>query len=147
MREERIRFGMASNTEQKAPTRQTRQRSAVRAVLIAAARPLTPEEIRAAATRRVRGLGIATVYRALRMQVDAGEVVVVEVAGATPRYEWAGRGHHHHFHCRGCERLFEVDGCPGDVARIAPTGFSVERHDLTLFGLCPDCTTRPAPRR
>lgn len=108
-------------------------------VLSAATRPLTPDEIRIAAARKVRGLGIATVYRALRLLVDAGDAVIVEVPGATPRYERSGRGHHHHFHCRSCEQVFEVDDCPGNVARIAPPGFRVDGHEIVLFGLCARC--------
>jgi Fur family ferric uptake transcriptional regulator len=111
----------------------------VEAVLRSAGRPLTPDEIRSAAARRVRGLGIATVYRALRRLVDAGEAMLVEVPGTTPRYEAAGRGHHHHFHCRSCERVFEVDDCPGDVGRIAPPGFRVDGHEIVLFGTCAAC--------
>jgi Fur family ferric uptake transcriptional regulator len=108
-------------------------------VLANATHPLTPDEIRSAAARRVRGLGIATVYRALRQLVDGGEALVVEVPGAAPRYERAGRGHHHHFHCRSCGRVFEVAGCPGDVAQIAPPGFRVDGHEIVLYGTCPAC--------
>lgn len=108
--------------------------------LAAAARPLTPEEIRKSAARKVRGLGIATVYRTLRRLVDGGEAVLVEVPGAAPRYELAGRGHHHHFHCRACERVFEVEDCPGDVGRIAPPGFRVDGHEIVLFGTCAGCS-------
>lgn len=108
-------------------------------MLATATRPLTPDEIRVAAARRVRGLGIATVYRALRQLVDGGDALVVEVPGVAPRYERAGRGHHHHFHCRACGQVFEVDGCPGDVGRIAPPGFRVDGHEIVLFGTCASC--------
>lgn len=122
------------------PLRQTRQRAAVHDVLSSATRPLTPEEIRTAAARKVRGLGIATVYRMLRRLVDGGDAVLVDVPGAAPRYERAGRGHHHHFHCRACEQVFEVDDCPGDVGRIAPPGFRVDGHEIVLFGTCAGCS-------
>jgi Fur family ferric uptake transcriptional regulator len=38
-----------------------------------------------------------------------------------------------------CNRVFNVPGCPGDMQRIAPEGFVVERHEMTLYGVCSDC--------
>jgi Fur family ferric uptake transcriptional regulator len=47
--------------------------------------------------------------------------------------------HHHHFQCTNCQRVFDVHACPGDIDHMAPKGFSVERHELTLYGRCADC--------
>jgi Fur family ferric uptake transcriptional regulator len=33
-----------------------------------------------------------------------------------------------------------VHDCPGDLAHLAPKGFSVERHELTLYGQCDECS-------
>jgi Fur family ferric uptake transcriptional regulator len=55
------------------------------------------------------------------------------------RYETAQRGHHHHFRCDACLRVFDVHQCPGDLAGLAPPGFAVSRHEITLYGLCNDC--------
>jgi Fur family ferric uptake transcriptional regulator len=35
-----------------------------------------------------------------------------------------------------------VPGCPGDLHRLAPRGFTVEQHDVTLYGRCRDCGRR-----
>jgi Fur family ferric uptake transcriptional regulator len=51
----------------------------------------------------------------------------------------AGKLHHHHFRCRRCDRVYEIDGCPPDLRALVPRGFRLEGHDLTLFGRCPDC--------
>jgi Fur family ferric uptake transcriptional regulator len=51
----------------------------------------------------------------------------------------AQRGHHHHFRCDACQRVFDVHQCPGDLAGLAPPGFSVARHEITLYGRCSDC--------
>jgi Fur family transcriptional regulator, ferric uptake regulator len=32
-----------------------------------------------------------------------------------------------------------VHACPGDLAHMAPAGFRVEAHDITLYGQCADC--------
>jgi Fur family ferric uptake transcriptional regulator len=81
----------------------------------------------------------------------------VNLPGENPRFEVVGHRHHHHFQCRQCQRVFDVHACPGDLGRLAPQGFTVEDHDLTLYGRCSDCTpskahlapteTTRAPRR
>ena len=130
--------------------RNTRQRSAIRDAIAQADRPLLPQEVLDAAQRQAPGLGIATVYRALKGLVEDGELLAVTLPGENPRYELIGQQHHHHFQCRLCQRVFDVHACPGDLTRLAPTGFTVEDHDLTLYGRCADCpqdglATRPRP--
>jgi Fur family ferric uptake transcriptional regulator len=86
-------------------------------------------------------LGIATVYRNIRQLVDVGWLRVVELPGSADRFETAEKCHHHHFHCRRCDRVFEVETCPGGFAAMAPAGYRVEDHDLTLYGLCRSCSS------
>ena len=129
--------------------RNTRQRSAIRDAIAQADRPLLPQEVLVAAQHAVPGLGIATVYRNLKVLVEAGELQVVHLPGENPRFEPVGHHHHHHFQCRQCQRVFDVHACPGDLGRLAPQGFAVEDHDLTLYGRCRDCVSsaeKPARR-
>jgi Fur family ferric uptake transcriptional regulator len=121
--------------------RSTRQRAAIRAVIDTAGRPLSPQEVLEAAQAEVPAMGMATVYRNLKLLVDADEVIVVSLPAESPRYEPAHREHehHHHFQCTNCKRVFDVHACPGDMARLAPKGFTVEHHELTLYGRCADC--------
>ena len=123
--------------------RSTRQRTAIRETIAAAGRPLSPAEVLAAAQHRVPGLSLATVYRNLKLLQEADEITVVALPGDNPRYEVGRHEHHHHFQCSACERVFDVHACPGNLARLAPPGFSVERHELTLYGRCAECA---APR-
>jgi Fur family ferric uptake transcriptional regulator len=124
--------------------RTTRQRSAIRSVIERAQRPLSPQEVLQAAQAEVPALGLATVYRNLKLLVDAQEIIPVSLPGDSPRYEAARLAHHHHFQCTACQRVFDVHGCPGNLARLAPTGFSVEHHELTLYGRCAACLETPA---
>lgn len=126
--------------------RNTRQRSAIRDAIAQAERPLLPQEVLEHAQRDAPGLGIATVYRNLKALVDEGELKAVHLPGENPRYELAGHRHHHHFQCTRCQRVFDVHACPGDLSRLAPRGFTVEDHDLTLYGVCSDCAQVRAPR-
>jgi Fur family ferric uptake transcriptional regulator len=119
--------------------RNTRQRTAIREAIAQARRPLLPQEVLDAAQAEAPGLSIATVYRNLRALVDEGELTSVVLPGENARYELAGGGHHHHFQCLKCQRVFEVEACPGNLASLAPAGFTVEDHELTLYGRCRDC--------
>ena len=124
--------------------RLTRQRTTILQVLAAAHRPLLPQEVLEAAQSALPRLGIATVYRQLKQLVEEGELQIVRLPGENARYEPARHAHHHHFQCTVCQRVFDVHACPGDLARLAPEGFSVEDHDLTLYGHCRDCRQEKA---
>ena len=119
--------------------RSTRQKTAIREAIAAAGRPLSPVEVLDAAREDVAALGLATVYRNLKALVDEGAVQVVMLPGEGPRYEMADHPHHHHFRCDVCQKVFDVPGCPGDLGSLAPPGFVVDRHEITLYGRCDAC--------
>ncbi len=51
----------------------------------------------------------------------------------------AHEAHHHHFHCVECDRVYPIHACPGSMGDLAPPGFEVQHHDLTLRGRCAAC--------
>ncbi len=124
--------------------RRTQQKAALHNAFAAAGRPLGPQEALEIAQEAAPGLGIATVYRAVKRFLAEGILVPVELPGAPSRYELAGLGHHHHFLCRECDRVYDVDGCPPRVAELAPDGFVLEAHEIVLQGLCAGCADTPA---
>lgn len=121
----------------------TRQRTAIQAAIEGANRPLSPQEVLESARVFAEGLGIATVYRNLKSLLQEGAIEVVNLPGETSRYESSGHAHHHHFQCTSCTRVFDVHACPGDLRNLAPKGFTVESHELTLYGRCADCAAKP----
>lgn len=125
--------------------RHTRQREVIAAVLGGAEGPLSVPELLRRAQAELPGLGAATVYRTLRLLQDGGEVHPVALDGEM-LYEASGRGHHHHFACRVCERVYTIHACPVALPRgtVYPGGFVVEDHEVTLYGVCPVCSTQPA---
>jgi len=122
--------------------RNTKQRETIREAIAEAGVPIAPKEILARAQKRVRGLGLATVYRTLKMLADVGVVKVVEIPGEPPRYELAGKAHHHHFSCRTCGKVYEIEGCCGHFDEHVPPGFILEHHEVVLFGRCGPCAGR-----
>jgi Fur family transcriptional regulator, ferric uptake regulator len=129
--------------EQVPGQRQTRQRDAILSVLYAAAGPLTVEEVHGRGQEHVIGLGIATVYRTIRLLLESGQVQSVTLPTGETRYETSARGHHHHFLCRICDTVYDFDECPVSASyeQALPAGFTVEDHEITLFGTCSNCRT------
>lgn len=134
------------NSVNVATERNTRQRKAIRDVIHDAGVPLSPREILELAQGKVVGLGMATVYRTLKLLADEGIIKGVDIPGEAPRYELADKGHHHHFHCTACGKVFEVEQCPGDFASLTPKGFELDGHELLLFGRCSACADRKGRR-
>jgi len=122
--------------------RQTAQRRAILEVLQDAPGPLTPQEVLELARTHKRSLGLATVYRNLNSLTNEGAVSAVSLPGERTRFELKERVHHHHFYCRQCDNVFKLTTpCPVDLVKgvTVPMGFQVTHHELTLYGLCPNC--------
>jgi Fur family ferric uptake transcriptional regulator len=119
--------------------RSTRQLRAIRGVLAGAGRPVSIDEIHRAAQAREDGLGVATVYRTVKTLVQEGAVVAITLPGEAPRFELAGKGHHHHFQCNACGRVFETPACLDDLRRLVPRRFQLTGHEVVLYGRCAEC--------
>ncbi|QTW19998.1 Fur family transcriptional regulator [Comamonas kerstersii] len=119
--------------------RSTKQRAAIDSVLRHIGRPLSPQEILSLAQRQLPSLGIATVYRAIKQMEQEKLIKEVHLPGRPPLYEAGHLDHHHHFQCKVCSKVFDFEGCPGNLAEFAPSGFLVESHEITLYGVCADC--------
>jgi Fur family ferric uptake transcriptional regulator len=119
--------------------RNTRQRAAILGAIQHARRPLSPSELHSLARSEAPALGLATVYRNIKVLLEEGVIREVDIPGEAPRYEEAHLGHHHHFKCRCCGRVFDIGECSTDWSSLAPAGFSVDAHDITLYGRCAQC--------
>jgi Fur family ferric uptake transcriptional regulator len=120
--------------------RNTRQRRTIRDVVERAGRPLSTDEILTSAQASVPALGKATVYRSIRALLDEGWLAAVDVPGRSALYERAGKGHHHHFQCSHCKRVYELDGCASEIRGELPAGFVSTGHDVTIYGACAACS-------
>lgn len=123
--------------------RKTTQRTAIEQVFLNEERPLGIDEILRLGRTQVESLNQATVYRNLKLLVGKGWLYQINHPAIGTLYERTGKGHHHHFHCRGCNRVFELPGCSLKQEASAPKGFKVEDHEIFLFGLCPSCAACP----
>ena len=105
---------------------------------------LDAEELVAGLRRDGQRVGLASVYRALALLSELGVLQRVPVAGGSARYELVGPGgdHHHHLVCDDCgaTTAFEDEALERAIGRLSRrTAYSVQAHDVTLHGMCPDC--------
>ena len=121
--------------------RDTPQQRAIREAIDSAGRPLSIHEIHELALAEAPKLCVRTVYRAVNRLLDDGVIAAVVVLGQPDRYEPAAVAttHHHHFRCEQCDRVFDVDACPGGLGRMLPPGFELSGHELSLWGRCAEC--------
>lgn len=129
--------------------RKTRQQQAIFDAIANAGRPLLALEIQSFASHTVPQLSLGTVYRQIKSLQEQALIRPVLLPGQNPRYELTGphegHGHHHYFQCRGCERVFDVETCPGNMDKLMPSGFAVEDHEIILYGRCDGCATLRHP--
>ncbi|MEA2253039.1 MAG: Fur family transcriptional regulator, stress-responsive regulator [Solirubrobacteraceae bacterium] len=121
--------------------RVTSQRLVLHRALHELGRHASAEEVLQAASPRLPGLSLPTVYATLDLFVRLGVARRVDGAGNVVLYD-PRTDHHHHFACRSCGRVVDVDAHidEGSLASAARAeGLQVDGVEVTLRGLCADC--------
>ncbi len=124
--------------------RRTRQRLAIEEIFQKEDRPLTPPEVFEGAKRIVPQIGLRTIYRQLKDMTEEGLIVGVDYPGQPLRYEWVRHGHHSHFICRKCDRVYDMQTDVQDVQVEPPPGFVVTGQETVFYGVCPECSGQTA---
>jgi Fur family transcriptional regulator, stress-responsive regulator len=86
------------------------------------------------------------VYDVLRALTAAGLARRIEPAGSVARYELRVGDNHHHVVCRSCGAVADVDCAVGRAPCLDASdthGFSLDEAEVTYWGLCPSCQSRP----
>lgn len=115
----------------------SKQSESIRRLLEDAAGPLSANELWQSLLGS--GIGLATIYRALKRGVETGELREATLPGGQTRYEPVNRSHHHHFLCSNCDRAIDLEGCVPGLEAILPPDFALTGHEILLFGQCADC--------
>jgi Fe2+ or Zn2+ uptake regulation protein len=121
--------------------RVTAQRLVLHRVLQELGTHATAEEVLQAAAPRLPGLSLPTVYASLDLLARLGVARRIDGAGAAALYDPRPEPHHH-FACRSCGRVLDVDAEIDTRALDLAArrgGLAVDGVDVTLRGLCPDC--------
>jgi Fur family transcriptional regulator, ferric uptake regulator len=108
------------------------------------------DELVADLTRVGRRVSRATVYRTLRLLVEAGLLRELRLTNRSAYEHDYGYPSHDHLHCTECNQVVEFRN--DEIRRIRESvslehGFRAEGHRFIITGLCPSCIRRHSPRR
>ena len=126
----------------------TQQREEIAEKFLKADQHLSAEELYRRIHRTHPEVGLSTVYRTLKLLVDAGLASQRDFGDGITRYEpSSGEDHHDHLICVRCGAIIEfknlkIEALQKEVAALK--GFTVIRHRLEIYGYCEKC--RPAGR-
>lgn len=128
--------------------RSTKQRSAVKACLDAAAGFQTAQQIHEHLRSQGEKIGLATVYRALQAMAEDGEADQLRTGLGEVAYRRCSTGHHHHhLVCRSCSVTVELSATQIEawIDEVSTAnGFTEVDHSVELVGLCAACrASRP----
>lgn len=125
--------------------RLTEQRMVVAEALRREKQAISAQELYERLRPRHPRLGLATVYRALEAQVEAGMAGRLERPGHVSAYVACVPEHHHHLVCTSCQRVEDVDETilrPMLRAVRDRHDFQVDHARLDFYGLCSRCRGR-----
>ena len=118
--------------------RNTRQRDAIRQVFEEIPRPLGPTEVLEHGRNHVSKLGIATVYRTMRLFEEAGVIERLDFGDGRARYEAAPEAHHDHLIDVETGKVVEfVDPELEALQRVIAEklGYRLVDHRMELYGV------------
>ncbi len=97
-----------------------------------------------------RKVSRSTVYRTLRLLVEAGLLRELRLTNRTAYEHDYGYPSHDHLHCTECNRVVEFNN--DEIRKIRETvslehGFRAEGHRFMITGICPTCSRARSPRR
>ncbi len=86
----------------------------------------------------------ATIYRNLSAFVEIGIAEQSMDANGTSRFKlMCEQGHHHHFICLSCGKVYPFPCDDAFIRSIAQThGFEESYHKLEIFGKCKECLNK-----
>ncbi len=108
----------------------------------------TADEVAAVVRARLGAVSTQGVYDALRVLHEQGLLRRIQPGGSPARWETRTGDNHHHVVCRICGATGDVDCATGQTPCLTPSstsGFSLDEAEVVFWGLCPDCTSPPAP--
>ncbi len=121
--------------------KQTRQREVILMTFLEAKRHVTSEDLYQAVRKAHSNIGYTTVYRTMKLLVEAGLATERHFDDGITRYE-IEHEHHDHLVCIKCGKIqeFECDEIEERQNEIATShGFEILRHRHELYGHCQSC--------
>ena len=131
--------------------RLTEPRRAVAELIAERSGHFTANDLITEAQERDLDIGRATIFRALDLFTELEMLERIDLPNGDHAYVPCLPGyHHHHVICQSCARVTEIEdlGFGEAIAEMErSTGWTVQRHRLEFYGLCPECQTRASVAR
>jgi Fur family ferric uptake transcriptional regulator len=125
---------------QKKGLKTTVQREAIVDAFLRTSGHVALEDLLVHARKKHPGVGLATVYRTVKLMEEAGIAASRQFESGHTLYEVnEGRAHHDHLICDSCGYIIEFES--DEIEQLQDSaarklGFNVVRHRHELFGLC-----------
>ena len=123
--------------------RRTPQRDLILEIFLSTEEHLTSEALYRLVKRKDPSVGLTTIYRTLRLFIDAGLAREVRFGDTATYYEHHyDHQHHDHMICTECGRVLEffspdIEAMQDQIAE--DFSFRPTHHSLRLWGLCSRC--------
>jgi len=119
----------------------TKQRDYILVAFLESKAHISAEDLYQKVREEKPGIGYTTVYRTLKLLVDAGIAQERRFDDGLTRYE-VEQHHHDHLVCLKCGNIREfesklIEDAQEKIAR--DYGFKIVRHRHELYGHCPNC--------
>ena len=90
-------------------------------------------------------IGIATVYRNLKILLEQNQIFKVDVGDGLDHYDAQTEIRHDHTFCLICGAIGDIEVVPEkQLEKFAVNNFSVESYSMVLFGKCNKCKQKEA---
>ena len=102
----------------------------------------TPDDIEKVVRAEIGAISRQTVYDALTALTDKGLLRRIQPAGSPARYEDRVGDNHHHFICRICNRMSDIDCAVGFTPCLTAadsSGYEIDEAEVIYWGRCPEC--------
>jgi len=121
----------------------SKQREQILDVLLKTEKHTTVDGLYELVRKKNPKIGLATVYRAMRVICDAGLAKEVDFGDGLKRFEHKYQHqHHHHLVCIKCGRVIEIAN--PEIERLqkklaSQHNFAPTRDTMKIFGICSRC--------
>ncbi len=98
---------------------------------------VTAEQLYRLLTKKDPHIGLATVYRTLKLLCETGLAQEQHFGSQTQFDNVAHKGHHDHLICTTCDKIIEFENCQIEALQeevAKKNGFTIRTHKLELYG-------------
>ncbi len=121
----------------------TRQRELIARAFFTTSTHISAEALYRRVSGRDPRIGLVTVYRTLKLLMEAGLAHERQFGEGRALFEHASSERHHdHMICTDCGKITEFENCKIEALQEQVArrfGFTLQYHKLELYGFCRDC--------